>query len=141
MGCVTVLASFWASVLANSEGNRPSLPPCDELKNLVSDDSHKTDAGFECGSLSLERGFPGASSAAFNSGGGFGSGFGGSRKGVVYDPICRKWMGDVPLPSILIPTNLSAIVILVPGGVTCHVSSKIIRLGSHPGSVTTVTPT
>ena len=90
--CVTVLATIWTSVLANSERNPPppNLPPCDELKNLVSDDSHKTDDGFECGSLA--RGFSGASSA-FISGGGFGSGFGGSRKGVVYDPICRKWTG------------------------------------------------
>merc|ERR1719228_2784689 len=71
----------------------PSLPSCDELKNLVSDDSHETEPGFDCTDAeSMARGFPGASSA-FNSGGEFGSGFGGSRKGVVYDPICNKWMG------------------------------------------------
>ena len=87
--CVTVLATFWASVLANSGGNPPPfpIPSCDKLKDLVNDE---TDDGFECGDESLARGFSGAS--AFNSGGGFGSGFGGSRKGLVYDPICRNWM-------------------------------------------------
>jgi len=91
--CVTVLATVWASVLANSGGNPPNLPPCDELKKLVSDGS-QTDAGIECGDNedeSLARGFSGTS--AFQSGGGFGSGFGGSSKGIVYDPYCNKWMG------------------------------------------------
>ena len=52
----------------------------------------QTDAEFKCGDDggSLQRTF-GASALHSHSGGGFGSGFGGFDKEVIYDPICDEW--------------------------------------------------
>jgi len=48
--CVTLLATIWVSVLADSHGNPPPIPSCEQLKGvLVRDGGEQTDAEFKCG--------------------------------------------------------------------------------------------